>query len=267
MVWESLDVLYQDEALVAVHKPSGLLVHRTQLDRHAEQWALQIVRRQLGGAHLYPVHRLDRGTSGILIFARHRIAHAELTRAFALREVRKTYLAIVRGWPDESGEINEPLKRIIEAGDDPAHEGSEQTARTVYRRLACAELPICVDRYPTTRYALVVLEPLTGRRHQLRRHMRKLDHPLIGDTTYGSGRHNRLFRERFGSHRLLLAATRLQLLSPATGLRVDLKAPLSADFADVIQALGWATVDLAALPELKPEPEPVLTATPLPIHP
>jgi tRNA pseudouridine65 synthase len=236
----ALPVLYADAALIAVHKPSGLLVHRTTLDPRAAEWALQSARRQAGGARLYPVHRLDRGTSGVLVFARSREAHRALSAEFAAHEVRKTYLALVRGWPASEGCIEEPLARIIDVPGSPRASGELQAARTSYRRLATVELAVRVDRYPTSRYALVELAPLTGRRHQLRRHMRKLDHPLIGDTTYGHGRHNRLFRSEFGVQRLLLAAVELTLTSPATGATVAIAAPLAADFWAPLVALGLA---------------------------
>ena len=235
-----LTILHADDDLIAVHKPAGLFVHRTALDPRAGDWALQALRRQVGGGRLYPVHRLDRGTSGLLLFARSPEAHRALALAFAERDVQKTYLAIVRGWPDEVGDIDAPLRRLIEHHRDGTSSGEPQAAHTRYRRLATVELAQCVDRYPTSRYALIELHPLTGRRHQLRRHMRKLDHPLIGDTTYGSGRHNRLFRTQYGSHRLLLAAVELTLTSPSSGMRLTLSAPLAADFWDPLAALGWS---------------------------
>ena len=250
----TLAVLYRDDALLVVHKPSGLLVHRSALDAHAVDWALQAVRRQTGAGRLYPVHRLDRATSGVLIFALTPEAHRAVSDSFAHRSVHKTYLAIVRGWPPALGCIDAPLARIDDGARGRAVTGEPQPAQTRFRCLATVELPVQVDRYPTSRYALVELEPLTGRRHQLRRHLRKIDHPIVGDTTYGQARHNRLFRSQYGVHRLLLAAVEVSLVSPASGERVTIVAPPAADFWSPLVALGFR----AAVPaRWCPAPDPL----------
>jgi tRNA pseudouridine65 synthase len=234
-----LPILYCDEHLIAIHKPSGLLVHRSDIDRHETRFALQMVRDQIG-QKIYPVHRLDKGTSGVLLFALDRDVGRELSGQFERQEVGKTYLAIVRGWPPESGQIDHPLARKY---DDYEWKRTEtivqQNAVTRFRRLATCELPYGVDRYPTSRYALVELEPLTGRRHQLRRHLKHISHPIVGDATYGKGAHNRLFQTLFGCHRLLLASVETRLTHPVTGEKLTLKAPLAEDFAGVLRRLGW----------------------------
>ncbi len=237
---ETLPVLYRDEALIAVHKPSGLLVHRSALDRHETRFAVQIVRDQVG-QHVYPAHRLDRGTSGVLLFALDRDVARQLGEQFQTQQIDKTYLAIVRGYPDETGAIDHPLTRQYDDYEFRAADATAeaQTALTRYRRLATVELPYAVDRYPTSRYALLELSPETGRRHQIRRHLKHIAHPIIGDATYGKGRHNRLFQERFGCRRMLLACTALRLTHPVTGQPFTLAAPLADDFASVIAALGW----------------------------
>ena len=237
---ETLPVLYRDEALIAVHKPSGLLVHRSALDRHETRFAVQIVRDQVG-QHVYPAHRLDRGTSGVLLFALDRDIARQLGEQFQTQQIDKTYLAIVRGYPDEIGAIDHPLTRQYDDYEFRAADATAeaQTALTRYRRLATVELPYAVDRYPTSRYALPELSPETGRRHQIRRHLKHIAHPIIGDATYGKGRHNRLFQERFGCRRMLLACTALRLTHPVTGQPFTLAAPLADDFASVIAALGW----------------------------
>jgi tRNA pseudouridine65 synthase len=236
----ALEILYRDDYFVAVAKPSGLLVHRTTLDPHENVNAVALLRDQLG-QYVYPAHRLDRGTSGVLVFALEREVLPRLASAFEGRTVEKTYVAVVRGWPANDGTVDSPLDRIVDPYDERqvSPDGPPQPAVTQYRTLARTELPVRVDRYPTSRYALMELRPHTGRRHQLRRHLRHAGHPIVGDTTYGQGRHNRLFRDRFGSHRLLLAATELRLMHPVTGVAVLLQAPLDEDFAHVIGALGW----------------------------
>ena len=204
---ETLEVLYRDEHLIAIHKPAGLLVHRTVLDRNETRFAVQLLRDQIG-QYVYPVHRLDRGTSGVLLFALDKEIGKQVSAQFEAQQVDKTYLAVVRGHPPEAGRIDHPLTRQYDDYEfRPASATNEaQPARTDYRRLAVAELPHQVDIYPTSRYALLELKPTTGRRHQLRRHLKHLAHPIIGDATYGKGRHNRLFS---GAVRLPAHATRL----------------------------------------------------------
>jgi tRNA pseudouridine65 synthase len=237
---EVLNVLYRDEFLIAIHKPSGLLVHRTALDFFETRFALQILRDQIG-RRVYPVHRLDKGTSGVLLFALDSDTGRALSSQFERQEVEKRYLAVVRGHPPESGEIDHALTKRLEESElrDSRTENKPQDAVTRYQRLGVAELPYRVDRYPSSRYALLELTPLTGRRHQIRRHLKHISHPIIGDATFGKGRHNRLFQELFGCHRLLLACTRLSLSHPLTGEALHLTAPPSADFSQVLQALGW----------------------------
>jgi tRNA pseudouridine65 synthase len=234
---EPLPVLYLDERMVVVDKPSGLLVHRSPIDRHETRFALQIVRDQLG-RRVYPVHRLDKGTSGVLALALDREAAAQLSRAFATRDVGKTYVALVRGWPDEAGTIDRALAAVEDDVVGPQSQEA-RAAATVYRRLATYELPVRVDRYPSSRYALLELSPLTGRRHQIRRHLAGASHPIVGDSTYGKGRHNRLFAERFGVRRLLLACTRLEFAStPGRDEPLRIDAPLAAEFAALLATLA-----------------------------
>jgi len=234
---ETLAILYRDDALVVIDKPSGLLVHRSPIDRHETRFAVQLLRRQLG-RRVYPVHRLDKGTSGALAFTLSPTTAAALAAQFASREVRKVYHAIVRGWPAASGVIDHPLTAVRDAYA-PLESESAQPCRTTYRTLATVELPVRVDRYPTSRYALVELEPETGRRHQLRRHLAHISHPIIGDSTYGKGRHNRLFAERFGVQRLLLACVRLEFRHPVTGEAVAITTPPGSGFEELRRQLPW----------------------------
>jgi len=231
-----LQIIYADPWIVAINKPSGLFVHRTWLDFEATTFAVQRLRDQLGQP-VYPAHRLDRATSGVLLFAIDRTVLPALAMTFEAGAIVKHYLAVVRGWPPESLDIDYPLKRFTVADGDGAPTGAAQPAQTTVARLGTVELPIRVDRYPTTRYALVGLTPQTGRRHQLRRHLRHANHPIIGDTTYGQGRHNRLFREQFHSHRMLLHASHLRLTHPITGEVLHLDAAPPPDFSQVLEQL------------------------------
>lgn len=244
-----LPVIYRDKHLIAIHKPSGLLVHRSMLDRHETRFAVQMLRDQIG-QHVFPVHRLDKGTSGVLLFALDRDTAASLGAAVEARAISKRYIAIVRGHPPEFGIVDHPLTRLRdESGTLPSEDsGPPRMALTAYRRLSRAELPHRVDRYPTSRYSLLLLDPKTGRRHQLRRHLKHISHPIIGDSTYGKGRHNRLFAALFGFDRLWLACTELRLVHPISGRRLTIASPPSADFRSVIDRLGWLWPCAADLP-------------------
>ncbi|MCX7155887.1 MAG: tRNA pseudouridine(65) synthase TruC [Rhodocyclales bacterium] len=239
-----LDILYRDDFLVAINKPAGLLVHRSDIDRHETRFAVQLLRDQIG-QRVHPAHRLDKATSGVLLFALDADSAREVGGQFERNEVRKQYLAVVRGWPPEAGVIDHPLSRQFDdygrkfPADSPP---PALPAVTEYRCLATIELPEAVDRYPTSRYALVMLTPQSGRQHQLRRHMKHIAHPIIGDANWGKGIHNRFFQQRFGCHRLLLACTRLELRHPQDGRALTIFAPLENSFASVVLALGWNPV-------------------------
>lgn len=234
-----MDILYLDDWLVAVHKPSGLLVHRSLIDKHETQFALQRVRDQLG-RRVYPVHRLDKPTSGVLVFALDVETARTLTAQFKRGAVHKTYLALVRGYTEDRGLINHPLREELDAIADHAADPAKaaQPAVTGYRCLGRVELPYAVGRYRTARYSLLELAPRTGRKHQIRRHLKHIFHPIIGDTTHGDGRHNRFFREHFDNQRLLLAATEIALQHPRGGQPLSIAAPLAADFQRVVDAAG-----------------------------
>ncbi len=211
-----LRVLHLDADLVAVDKPPGLLVHPTRLDAHETDHALGRLQHQLGLA-LWGVHRLDKGTSGVLLFARSAEAARALNAALETGQAAKRYLALVRGWPAAEGEVAHPLAR------DPERPSAGQPllpARTRWQRLQCHEWPVSDGRHPSCRCALVLAMPLTGRRHQIRRHFKHLGHPLIGDSTHGKGPLNRALAAWLGASRLWLHAWRLAL--PALGGRPPL---------------------------------------------
>ncbi len=240
-----LEILYRDDRLVAINKPAGLLVHRSNIDRHETRFAVQLLRDQIG-QRVHPLHRLDKGTSGALLFALDAVSAREVGGQFQRDEITKRYLAVVRGWPPEAGVIEHPLSRQFDdygrkLGADSAA-AAALPAVTEYRRLARVELPDAVDRYPSARYALVELSPRSGRQHQLRRHLKHISHPIIGDATWGKGIHNRFFQQRFGCGRLLLACTRLELKHPQDGRALIISAPLEQSFAAVLGALGWDVI-------------------------
>jgi len=223
-VREPLVIVYQDADYVVIDKPSGLLVHRSKIASGAREFALQRLRDQLG-QHVFPVHRLDRPTSGLLMFALHKEAAQAMTQAFADRHVEKTYHAVVRGYIHEAGALDYALKEELDAYADEAADPDKlaQPAVTHYEPLALVELPFAVSKkHATSRYSLVKVMPKTGRKHQLRRHMAHLRHPIVGDSNHGDNRHNRFFASQFDSHRLLLAATGMRFIQPLTGQQVEI---------------------------------------------
>lgn len=232
-----IEILFLDDRLVAVNKPPGMLVHRTGIDRHETLFALQLVRDQIG-RRVFPVHRLDKPTSGVLLFALDPEAARILTDHFTQRRVEKRYRAIVRGHPP-GGIIDYPLLEEADPYTDSLADPDKgpQEAVTEYRTLARSELPIPVGRYPTARHALLELCPRTGRKHQIRRHMKHIFHPVIGDTSYGDGRHNQLFRDRFDCRRLLLAAVELAFPHPEQGAMIRIRTTPGREFERMVGEL------------------------------
>jgi tRNA pseudouridine65 synthase len=235
----SLSVLYQDDDLLVVDKPSGLVVHRGWA-RDGE--VVMTLARGLAGRHVYPVHRLDRGTSGVLVLALTAGAARTVGGAFEAGRVRKRYLALVRGIAPESGLVDHPIPR------SPG--GPRVPAVTRFRRLGSFE-----------RYSWLEVVPESGRLHQVRRHLKHISHPVIGDVRYGKGEHNRLFRTRFGLYRLALHAAEVQLEHPASGAPLRLLAPLPADLAGPLAAMGLSEA-AAEVPAASVRPADVAAARP-----
>ncbi len=235
-----LTVLYQDAYFVAINKPAGMLVHRTKIDPRENNIALQCVRDQLG-VHVYPVHRLDKPTSAVLLFGLSKDATRQLASSFATREVTKSYLAVVRGYLPPDGVIDYPLKEIHDKKTDSKARSAKpaQEATTAYQTLDTVELPFPVGRYETARYTFALLAPGTGRKHQLRRHMKHIFHPILGDRKYGDWRHNQFLRQQFDCQRMLLHANTLAFTHPITASPVVIKAGLPADFQDLLDAAGF----------------------------
>lgn len=237
---EPLEILYQDEYIVAINKPSGLLVHKSPIDKHETRFALQEVRDQIG-QYVYPVHRLDKPTSGILIFALNEEVARDLSLLFRENSVKKEYVAVVRGYTEEEGEVDHALKQMLDTKvqKEQGITKEAQEAQTSYERLATVELPYPVSRYPVARYSLVRLFPHTGRKHQLRRHMKHIFHPIVGDTKHGRGEHNTLFREKFDCHRLLLHAQKIVFEHPVSKKKLIISAPLDQVFEKLFKVFGW----------------------------
>lgn len=227
-----LEILFEDEYLIAINKPSGLLVHRTSIAADETVFALQLLRYQIG-QHVSPAHRLDRPTSGVLLFSKKEEILPLLKEQFAARSVQKTYLAIARGIPaSKSGLIDHPLTS--------ERSNKLQEAQTHYKVLAEAEIPFdTTGRYPTSRYSLLELKPETGRTHQIRRHLAHLRHYIIGDKKHGDNKQNQFFSRQFGMENLLLHARELEISHPITSEKLKLTAPIPTHFAKTMENLGW----------------------------
>jgi len=214
----AIELLFVDAHVVVANKPSGLLVHRGW--DNDDDVALFRVRDAIG-QQVHPIHRLDRGTSGALLFARTREAAAVLCRAFEDGRVEKRYVALVRGSAPDTGVIDYPI---------PSKEGGPRVpATTRFRRIA---------RSPVDRCSLVLAAPETGRLHQVRRHLRHIDHPLVGDVTHGSGTINRHYRATYRLHRLALHASLLAFAHPVTAARIEVTAPIPDDLGEALTLLG-----------------------------
>ena len=235
-----LEIVYRDENLIAINKPAGMLVHRSWLDKYETVFAMQTLRNQIG-QHVFPLHRLDKPTSGILFFALSSEVAAQFSPLFSGREIKKTYHAIVRGWIEEGDTLDYPLKEQLDkiADKKASKEVEAKEAITEYTPLAKVELPYSTGKFPTSRYCLMELKPQTGRKHQLRRHMAHLRHPIVGDTTHGDGKHNRLFKENLDSHRLLLHASGLSFTHPITHENIEIKAGVDETWQRLMAEFGW----------------------------
>lgn len=235
-----LEILYQDEWLVAVNKPSGWLVHRSWLDRDEKVVVMQTVRDQIG-QHVFTVHRLDRPTSGVLLMGLSSDVGRRLAQQFESHQIKKHYHAIVRGWLEGDAKLDYPLREELDKIGDKYSRADKapQPALTRYRGVAVCEMSVAIGRYASARYSLVALAPRTGRKHQLRRHMAHLRHPVIGDSKHGDLRHNRAAAEHFGCNRLMLHASQLELTHPVTGEPLRIEAGLDAVWMQALTQFGW----------------------------
>jgi tRNA pseudouridine65 synthase len=225
----ALEIIYQDEYLVAINKPHGLLVHRSPIASDATEFALQLLRDQLKRT-VFPAHRLDRKTGGVLLFALDKDVEKQMQQQFRENLVEKKYLAIVRGHADGEGEIDYPLRK---------ENGTLQEALTRYKTLARAELEVPLGKHTTSRYSLVEANPVTGRMHQLRKHFSHIFHPIIGDRTHGCNKQNKLFKEKWALDIMLLHALQLSFQHPVTKAVVCIEASLQPEFLRIMEVMGW----------------------------
>ena len=226
-----LPILYQSLDLVAINKSHGLLVHRSPIASDASEFAVQLLRDQLG-QRVYPVHRLDRKTSGVLLFALNEVMNAAMQQQFMAGQVHKTYLALVRGYTPDEQTIDYPLRR-----DEGRYAGTMQEAVTHLKTLQRTEIPLPHGKHQTSRYSLVELTPETGRMHQLRKHMAHILHPIIGDRPHGCNKQNKLFLAYFGMNTMLLHARQIAFAHPVSGEAIVIEAPWQAEFDRMMGAL------------------------------
>lgn len=226
----SFSVLFEDEQYIAINKPRGILMHRTRISEDTV-FVVQRLRDQLG-QRVYPVHRLDRATSGVLIFGKSSEAAGLLGEQFMDKSVEKKYLAVVRGWAPEEGVIDYALA-------DPDSGKGLLPAMTRFIRLGLSEIDAPIGlRYKTARFSLVQAAPETGRRHQIRKHLAHLNHPIIGDKKHGDVKQNTYFRNVFNMTRMLLHAAELDLVHPATRLPVRITAPVDEEFRKALELVN-----------------------------
>lgn len=226
----TFEILYEDDQLIAINKPPGILVHRSRLSEDTV-FVVQLLRDQIG-QWPFPAHRLDRGTSGVLLFGKTAEAASALGAQFMDKSLEKKYIALVRGFVPDQDTIDYPL------ADEETGKGLAP-AVTHFKRLQQVTTDMAIGlRYSTARFSLVEVEPETGRRHQIRKHFSHLRHPIIGDPRHGDVKQNKYFREQFGITRLLLHAAQLSVKHPASGELITLKAEPDAEFLRALAIVG-----------------------------
>ncbi len=220
MKYPSLDIIFQDECIVAINKPNGLLVHRSYIASQEDTFALQLLRDQLK-LKVYPIHRLDRKTSGVLLFALSSEIAKIVQHHLQEGQIEKQYLAIVRGFFPNTINVDYPLTN---------DRGKTQEAITHFKLIKKVELPIPFGKHLTSRYSFIEATPETGRQHQIRKHLNHLRHPIIGDRPHGCNKQNRLFKERWNLTTMLLHANKLAFPHPVSEEKISIDAPFPSVF-------------------------------------
>jgi len=226
---EPLELIYQDEHIIAINKPHGLLVHRTKIATERDVFALQLLRDQIG-QRVYPVHRIDRKTSGVLLFALNDEVNASLSTIFREQQIEKTYWAIVRGFTDSEGTIDYALRK---------ENGQLQESVTHYKTLSQTEIAVPLGKFDTSRYSLVEVKPETGRMHQIRKHLAHIHHPIIADRPHGCNKQNKLFKEKWKMDSMLLHAKEVQFKHPVTSENLPIRANISYEFERTLRFLKF----------------------------
>ncbi len=223
----NLEILYQDEYMVAVNKPYGYLTHKSNIDPYAKEIVLQTLRDQIQ-RYVYPIHRLDRKTTGVLLFGLDPNTHRKIGRLFQENQIQKTYYAVVRGYLFGEAWIDYPLVN---------EHGKSQEASTYYQHVASSELPWPLGKHSTSRYSLMKLSPKTGRMHQLRRHLSHIFHPIIGDRPHGCSKQNRLFKQKFEYTEMLLHAQKMAFTHPYNDKPICIEAGFHPNYIQMLKRL------------------------------
>lgn len=229
----SLQIIYEDEYILCVGKPNDTVVHHAYHSRNVadEKSLLQLLEGSFE-RKFYPIHRLDRRTSGIILLAKETSYVAKFQELFTNSEITKTYYGVVRGFAPEHKTIDSAVK-----GRDA---NTYKEAKTNLELIDKIILGIPVKPYETSRYSLVKLQPKTGRLHQLRIHMNKISHPLIGDGKYGDKNHNKMFVDKFGWSNLFLHAYSLEFVHPYTQKKKTLTANLNKNWSALLKEFNWS---------------------------
>lgn len=227
-----LEILYRDDFYVAINKPAGMLVHRTNIAFEENVLIAERLLREQIGQKVFPLHRIDRPTSGVLVFGLSSEAASLVQPLFPTEDVRKLYLTVVRGYmTDNHGIIDYSLKKKLI--------GDLQEAKSEYWSLSQNEIQMAsTSRYPTSRYSLLKVYPHTGRMHQIRRHLAHDRHYVIGDSTHGDNRQNHFFRDSFGMENLLLHAWQFEFVHPISKNTIKLEANIPVYFKEICEKLG-----------------------------
>ncbi len=223
-----LEILYRDAHIIAINKPHGLLVHRSSIAADTSEFALQLLRDQIGQP-VYPAHRLDRKTAGVLLFSLDKETDKRIQPMFSDKKIDKKYVAVLRGFCPDHDTIDYPLAK---------ENGTIQDAITHYIKLAEAEIDVPHGKFATSRYSLVEANPETGRMHQLRRHFAHIMYPIIGDRPHGCNKQNKLWKERFEMDTMMLHASELSFRHPISEEYITIKAGLQPEFIRVLEILG-----------------------------
>jgi tRNA pseudouridine65 synthase len=235
-------IVYRDDYFIAVFKPAGLIIHRSKLTLPHEPVLMQAVRDQIG-QFVYPVHRLDRPTAGLVLFGLNSQSAGRLGQLFIDRKIDKYYQAVVRGHVDEQFTIDRPLReKFGEEWDKGSTEDNpEQSATTHFNRIEDFFVPWPLGDFSSSRYSLLEIKPVTGRWHQIRRHLNHIAKPVIGDHRHGDHRHNQLMHEKTGVYRMLLSAVRVDFRHPYTHEMVTICCGRGSSFDHVVEELRRLT--------------------------
>jgi len=240
----NIRIYYQDDHLVVIEKPAMFQVHTpvsyAQEGKTVRKNNVQLLLKKQLDKEIFTIHRLDRATSGVMMFSLSSEFASQIQKKFLAKEVKKTYVCLVRGWTEDSGIIDQALSKNLD-------DGAMLDAVTEYETLYRFELPVSLGKYEKERYSLVKVHPITGRTHQIRRHFRSISHPLIGDTVHGDGKHNRLWRGLFkkpggDANYLFLKAYSLELKHPITDELLKFKTRWNKNWMNMFELIGFCPV-------------------------